>query len=115
MLGKGNLLCVLEAGLATGDDIKLVVGQFQSLVDAHRDRHRALISLLRIPLTCRCCILVYEVHLRWFKRTHIVHEHAAIVASTFGGEHVELETRDLGAIAHRHAVGRPVIPRVDCP
>lgn len=55
MLKKGNLLCVLEAGLATGDDIKLVVGQFQRLVDAHRDRHRPLISLLR-QLTCTCRI-----------------------------------------------------------
>ena len=44
----GLVVCVLEAGLAAGDDVELVVGQLQGPVDPHGDRNAPLLSLLQV-------------------------------------------------------------------
>ena len=43
----GLVVGVLEAGLAAGDDVELVVGQLQRPVDPHRDGHTPLLGLLQ--------------------------------------------------------------------
>lgn len=42
-----NLLGILESRLAAGDNVELVVHQFQGFVHSHSDRHRALLRFLQ--------------------------------------------------------------------
>ena len=42
----GLVVRVLEASLAAGDDVELVVRELQRLVDPHRDGHATFLSLL---------------------------------------------------------------------